>query len=37
MEGFTNMINGFKPLTIFTKPSTLDPWLILTHSSYAAE
>ena len=24
-------------ITIFTKPSILDPWLVLTHSSYAAE
>ena len=37
MEGFAKIVKGFKPLTIFTKPSILDPWLVLTHSSYAAE
>ena len=37
MERFAKIVNGFKPLTIFTKLSILDPWLVLAHSSYAAE
>ena len=34
MEGFAKMV--IVPLTIFTKPSLLDPRLVLNHSNYAA-
>ena len=35
MDGLVKIANGLKPLTIFAKPSILDPRLVFTVSGYA--